>query len=52
VFSSVVKHEFSCHFALDCRCSCCGLISLSGKSGAYITLSIINIVVSFFLVLF
>jgi hypothetical protein len=48
VFSSDVKHECSYPFAMDFRCSCCGIISLIGKSGAYITLSITNIFVSLF----
>jgi hypothetical protein len=43
-----VKQEFSCLFALDCLCNCCRLISPMGKSGAYIMLSIINIIFSLF----
>jgi hypothetical protein len=43
VFSSVAKQEFSCPYALDWLRNCCGLISWMEHSGAYITLSITNI---------
>jgi hypothetical protein len=43
-----VKQEFSCPFALDCLCNCCGMISQMVQSGAYIKLYIINILFSVF----
>jgi hypothetical protein len=48
VVSSVVKHEFSCPLAFDFMCNCCGLIRRMGHSGAYITFSMIKIMVSLF----
>jgi hypothetical protein len=48
VVSSVVKQEFSCPCALDCLCNCCGLISWMGHYGAYIMLSMTNIMFSLF----
>jgi hypothetical protein len=48
VFSSVVKHEFSCPLAFDCLCNYCGLIRRMGHSGAYITLPMIKIMFSLF----
>jgi hypothetical protein len=42
VVYSVVKHELSCPLAFDCLCNCCGLISRMGQSGAYMTLSMTN----------
>jgi hypothetical protein len=46
VVSSVVKHEFSWPLAFDCLCNCCGLMSQMGQSGAYMTLSMTNMMLS------
>jgi hypothetical protein len=48
VVYSVVKHELSCPLAFYCLCNCCGLISRMGQSGAYIILSMTNMMFSLF----
>jgi hypothetical protein len=48
VVSSVVKHELSCPLAFDCLCNCYGLINRMGQYGAYMTLSMTNMMLSLF----
>jgi hypothetical protein len=44
----VVKHEFSWPLAFDYQCNCCGMMSWMVQSGAYITLSMANMILSLF----